>query len=366
MPLQHSRILVRLPREKGRSYAVIVEPGCLLRFPELIGSLAGSGTIFLITDSHVGRLYGRLLLRLFARHRSCVMIDFPAGEKSKSQAVLGMLHTAMLEAGVRRDSVVVALGGGVVGDLAGFAAATILRGVALVQVPTSLLAQVDSSVGGKVGVDHPAGKNLIGAFYQPSAVFIDPTVLQTLPKPEFRNGLAEAIKIAAALDPTFFLWLERHAPTLVPGNPGAMAGVIMRSVALKAEVVRKDERDAGVRQALNLGHTIGHALEAASGFTLKHGFAVSIGMAAEAKIARRLGYMGGRDVDRLLRLLQKLHLPTRIPFLRNRARFYGALAADKKGDVSGTKFTLPAGIGVCALGVNVGRDAIEAVMDERA
>lgn len=365
MPFQQSRIPVRLPRQEGRSYAVIVEPGCLLRFPELIASVAGSGTIFLITDSRVGRLYGRRLLGQCAHRRSCVMIDFPAGEKSKNPAVLGMLHTAMLEAGVRRDSVVVALGGGVVGDLAGFAAATILRGVALVQVPTSLLAQVDSSVGGKVGVDHPAGKNLIGAFYQPSAVFIDPTVLRTLPEAEFRNGLAEAVKIAVALDPTFFNWLERRARTLVPGNHRAMAGLIARSVALKAEVVRRDERDAGVRQALNLGHTVGHALEAASGFTLPHGFAVSIGMAAEAEIARRLGYMGKGDVDRMLRLLRKLHLPSRFPPLRNRSRFYRALAADKKGDVSGTKFTLPAGIGVCALGVDVGRDAIEAVMDTR-
>lgn len=366
MPSQYSRILVRLPREKERSYPVIIEPGCLQRFPELIGPAGGSGAIFLITDSHVGRLYGRVMLRLFARRGSCVMIDFPAGEKSKNLSVLWMLHAAMLEAGVRRDSVVVALGGGVVGDLAGFAAATILRGVRLVQVPTSLLAQVDSSVGGKVGVDHPAGKNLIGAFYQPSAVFIDPNVLQTLPKLEFRNGLVEAVKIAAALDPTFFLWLERHARTLVPGNPGAMTGLIARSVELKADVVRRDERDTGLRQALNLGHTIGHALEAASGFTLRHGFAVSIGMAAEAKIARRLGYMGGRDVGRMLRLLQILRLPTRIPPLRNRARFYRALAADKKGDLTGTKFTLPAGIGVCALGVDVGRDVIEAVMGERA
>jgi 3-dehydroquinate synthase len=238
--------------------------------------------------------------------------------------------------------------------------------VALVQVPTSLLAQVDSSVGGKVGVDHPAGKNLIGSFHQPRAVFIDPTVLRTLPRPEFRNGLVEAVKIAAALDPDFFLWLERHARTLLPGNSGAMAALITRSVELKSQVVRTDERDLGVRQALNLGHTIGHALEVDSVFSLRHGFAVSIGMAAEARIARRLGLMGERDADRMLRLLQMLRLPTRIPRLRSRSRFYGALAADKKGDVSGTKFTLPAGIGVCALGVDVRRDTIEAVMDGRS
>lgn len=323
--------------------------------------------LFLITDGRVGRLYGRSLLGRFAR-RDCpsVMIDFPPGEKSKNPAVLGFLHTAMLDAGVRRDSVVVALGGGVVGDVAGFAAATILRGIRLVQVPTSLLAQVDSSVGGKVGVDHRAGKNLVGAFYQPSAVFIDPTVLRTLPASEFRNGLAEAVKIAAAIDPGFFRWLERHARDLRPDNPSAVGVLIGRSVELKALIVGRDERDRGARQSLNLGHTIGHALEAASGFTLRHGFAVSIGMATEAMIALRMGAMRRREVERLLRLLRALRLPTRLPRLRNRRRFFDALAADKKGSVAGPTFTLPAGIGTCAIGVQVPAAAIEAVMDGEA
>jgi len=292
---------------------------------------------------------------------SCVLIDFPPGEKSKNPSVLGMLQTALLEGGVRRDSLVVALGGGVVGDVAGFAAATVLRGIRLVQVPTSLLAQVDSSVGGKVGIDHPAGKNLLGAFHQPSAVYIDPTVLQTLPEAEFRNGLGEVVKIAAALDPEFFRWLEQHAMEILSGKAVVLRGLIARAVRLKALVVEKDERDSGVRQSLNLGHTIGHALEAATGFTLRHGFAVAIGVAAEATIAHRMGYLRGADLRRILHLLRRLHLPTGTPRVRSRKRFFDALAADKKGVATGIRFTLPAGIGCCALGTEVPRAIIEEV-----
>ncbi len=366
MPHQQASILVQLPPAAARSYPVVIEPGCLEKLPGLLRSTVRAGSVFLVTDTRVRRLYGRSLLGLLARSGfPTVMIDFPAGEKSKSPAVLSLIQTAMLEAGARRDSVVVALGGGVVGDVAGFAAATLLRGVPLVQVPTSLLAQIDSCVGGKVGVDHSLGKNLLGAFHQPSAVFIDPLVLRTLPDPEFRNGLAEAVKIAAALDPDFFLWIERHAHELARDRVAAVRTLIARSVALKADVVRKDEKDTGVRQSLNLGHTIGHALEAASGFTLRHGFAVAIGMATEAKIAHAMGYMRRRDVDRLLGLLRALHLPTRVPPMRIGTRFFNALAADKKAVASGTQFTLPAGIGCCALGVEVPGAFIAAAMGVR-
>ncbi len=260
----------------------------------------------------------------------------------------------------------VALGGGVVGDLAGFAAATVLRGLPFVQVPTSLLAQIDSSVGGKVGVDHRLGKNLLGAFHQPSAVFVDPTVLRTLPESEFRNGLAEAVKIAVALDAGFFRWLERHAAGLAPDRTAVVRELISRSVELKALVVRRDERDRGVRQSLNLGHTIGHALEASSGFALRHGYCVAIGMVVEALIASRMGYMRPAEVRRLVRLLKAVRLPTRMPAIRSRARFYGALAADKKSVSSGVRFTLPAGIGTCAPGVEVPGSIIEEATGIRA
>ena len=350
-------IHAHLPQSAGRSYAVHIEQGCLGRLPRLLQ--ARGERIFIVTDSRVRRLYGSRLLREIAHAGlPALMIDFPEGEKSKNAGVLGLVQTALLEGGVRRDSLVIALGGGVVGDLAGFAAATVLRGVGLVQVPTTLLAQVDSSVGGKVGVDHPAGKNLLGAFYQPSAVYIDPSVLDTLPDREFRNGLAEVVKIALALDPRFFRWIERHGKGLRRGSP-LVRHAIEQSVRLKALVVEKDERDGSVRQSLNLGHTIAHALEAASGYALRHGFAVAIGIAAEAALARRMGYLSGRDLGRILALLRVLRLPWRFPRLRSRATFFGALGVDKKSMASGLRFTLPAGIGCCALGAEVPHALIE-------
>jgi 3-dehydroquinate synthase len=355
-------IIVRLPPGPQRAYSICIEQGCLEKLPRLLP--ARGERIFIVTDSRVRRLYGRgLLRRLTDVGLPAIMIDFPAGEGSKNAGVLSLVQTALLEGGLRRDSVVLALGGGVVGDLAGFAAATALRGVTLIQVPTTLLAQVDSSVGGKVGVDHPAGKNLLGAFYQPSAVYIDPSVLDTLPDREFRNGLAEVVKIALALDPRFFRWIEQHRKELRGGSP-LVRHAIEQSVRLKALVVEKDERDASVRQSLNLGHTIGHALEAASGYALRHGFAVSIGLAAEATLARRMGYLSGRDLGRIVALLRVLRLPWRFPRLRNRATFFGALGVDKKSTASGLRFTLPAGIGCCALGVDVPHALIEELAGE--
>jgi 3-dehydroquinate synthase len=317
------------------------------------------GKIFIVTDATVRRLYGRSLLDAFDQAGfESLMIDFPAGEKSKNSTVLGLLQTAMLEGQVRRSSVVLALGGGVVGDIAGFAAATVLRGIRFIQVPTTLLAQLDSSVGGKVGIDHPAGKNLLGAFHQPAAVYIDPTVLRTLPDVEFRNGLAEAVKIAVALDAVFFRWFEKHVGKLARRETKSVSDMIERAVGLKALVVQKDEREGGLRQSLNLGHTIGHALEASTGFTLRHGFAVAMGIVAEAKIALRLGYLAPGQLRRIVSLLARLHLPIRIPPV-NRSQFLDALSADKKNVGSNWRFTLPSGIGMCALGVEVPIETVE-------
>ena len=209
--MRHS-ISVKLNRTTDRSYTITVERGLLSSVPALLFRMFGRTGYYIITDSTVARIYGRALLRACADcDLNTLLLDFPAGEPSKNADVAGALQTRLLQHGIRRESVVVALGGGVVGDVAGFVAATVLRGVRYIQVPTTLLAQVDSSVGGKVGIDHPSGKNLIGAFHQPSAVFIDPDVLRTLPKAEFRNGLAEMVKIAAALDKEYFAKLERAA-----------------------------------------------------------------------------------------------------------------------------------------------------------
>ncbi len=348
------RIPVHLERARDRSYKVTVSAGILKRLPGILARTWPGRRLFVITDNHVGRLYGRTLLRgLVSAGADSVLLEFKQGEQSKNAGTAYLLHTQLLRGGARRDSLVVALGGGVVGDLAGYVAATVLRGISLIQVPTTLLAQVDSSVGGKVGIDHPVGKNLIGAFHQPVAVFIDPTVLSTLPEEEFRNGLAEIAKIAAGLDVTFFGRLEKMAPGLRKTDAKQLSWLIARAVGLKAAVVEKDEFESGLRKVLNLGHTIGHAVEASSGYTIKHGAAVAIGMAAESAIAVRLGLMPEGDRERLMDTLHALKLPTAFPRIQKREHFLAALAADKKSRADGIRFVLPSALGSSALDVDV-------------
>jgi 3-dehydroquinate synthase len=257
-------IKVRLADSADRSYSILIRQGLYKELPGLLEELVGKRRVFLISDTTVSRLYGDTLLRLIRRHRlDATLVSLPPGERSKNPENLLRLQSALLRGGVQRDSFVVAFGGGVIGDLAGFVAATVLRGIRFIQVPTTLLAQVDSSVGGKVGVDHPLGKNLLGAFHQPSAVYIDPALLQTLSDKEYRNGLAEVVKIAVALDRRFFEYLERNIEPINARDVHTLAFMIEKAVGLKAAVVEADEHETGLRKALNLGHTVGHALEAA-------------------------------------------------------------------------------------------------------
>lgn len=348
------RIPVHLSHTHDRSYEVIVSAGILSRLPGMIARRWPERKFFVIADSRVGKLYGRDFQHgLTAAGVDSSVLLFKQGEQSKNAGTAYHLQTQLLRSGVKRDSLVIALGGGVTGDLAGYVAATVLRGIGFIQVPTTLLAQVDSSVGGKVGIDHPVGKNLIGAFHQPRAVFIDPTVLATLPEEEFRNGLAEIAKIAIALDAAFFRRIERIAPRLRKKDIRQLSWLIARAVGLKAAVVEKDEREAGLRKVLNLGHTIGHAVEASSGYTVKHGEAVAIGMVAESEMAVRLGLMPERDRARLMKTLRALKLPTNMPRIQKPGHFLEALAADKKSRAGGLQFVLPSQIGSSALNVSV-------------
>lgn len=349
-----TRITVRLDAPRDRSYAVEIRPGLFSSLPDLLTGDARGGRIFIITDTTVARLYARALLRRLPESTATpLMLVVPPGERSKNERTAYRLQSRLLREGIRRDSLIVAIGGGVVGDLAGFVAATVLRGVRFVQVPTTLLAQVDSSVGGKVGIDHPAGKNLIGAFHQPRAVYCDPLVLRTLAPREFRNGLAEVIKIAAALDPDFFAAIEANAPRLSRTNSRMLTTLIATSVGLKAAVVESDEREAGLRATLNLGHTIGHALEASAAYALRHGEAVAIGLATEARIAEEMNLLRAHDRDRLITTLRKAGLPTELPGNLRKSAFIKALALDKKGDAAGPRFVLLRSIGRSALGVTV-------------
>lgn len=347
-------IQVKLSGSRDRSYRIHIRPRLLAELPGILRKQFRDRSIFIITDSQVAGLYGGTLQQRFASlGLDVLMLDIPSGEQSKNFRVVHSLHTQLLEAGIRRDSVIVALGGGVAGDVAGYVAATVLRGVSYIQVPTTLLAQVDSSVGGKVGIDHPLGKNLVGAFHQPEAVYIDPEVLRTLPATEFRNGLAEVVKIAAALDKKLFTFIERNSRRILKHDMKVLTALITESVGLKASVVSKDERESGLRKVLNLGHTIGHAVEAGMKYEINHGEAVAIGLAIEARIAWGMGILPAPEYERLSALLTGLNLPTHLPGKLNKARFRRALALDKKSDAVGVKFVLLKAIGKSVVGVNV-------------
>jgi 3-dehydroquinate synthase len=259
-----------------------------------------------------------------------VPLVFPAGEPAKSRATWERLTDALLAAGYGRDSAIVALGGGVTGDLAGFVAATYMRGVPVVQVPTTLLAMVDSSVGGKVGVDTPAGKNLVGAFHAPAAVIADPLTLGTLPDRDYRAGLAEVVKHALVADAVHLAWLEEHTVAILRRDPEPLTQLISRSVQLKANVVAEDERESGRRAVLNAGHTVAHAIEHATGYGIRHGEAVALGLVAECRLGEALGVTAAGTADRIAALLGRLGLPVVLEECPPVASLTAAMQADKK------------------------------------
>jgi 3-dehydroquinate synthase len=273
------------------------------------------------------------------------VLTFPAGEESKSRESWARLTDLLLERRYGRDSGLVGVGGGVTGDLVGFVAATYLRGVPYLQVPTTLLAMVDASVGGKTGVNTPAGKNLVGAFFPPVAVIVDPLVLRTLPDREYRGGLTEAVKHGLIADATYFAWIESNLSSLVHRDPGCLTHLVRRSVEIKAEVVSGDEREAGRRVILNAGHTVAHSLERVSGFRLPHGEAVALGLIIECAIAEHLGMAGRGLRERVASLLGRLGLPTRYPGPLDGEALLTAMGHDKKNREGDIHFALIAEIG---------------------
>ena len=298
----------------GRGYAIHIGSGLLGRADLFVPHL-GSGRVAIVTNETIAPLYaGRLETTLRAAGASCLTIALPDGEAFKTLEGLNRIFDALLSASADRRTVIVALGGGVVGDIAGFAAATFQRGVPYLQVPTSLLAQVDSSVGGKTAVNHPLGKNMIGAFYQPRAVIADTDTLRTLPERELGAGLAEVVKHAALRDARFLDWIEDHAVALRARDPDALAHAIRRSCEIKAQIVAADERESGERALLNFGHTFGHAIESALGHgTWLHGEAVAAGMVLAARFSVRQGRLEPRAAERLVALLEVLGLPVAPP-----------------------------------------------------
>lgn len=324
-------------------YPVYVEAGAIARLEALVDRHLGTARTALVADAAV---YALLQAgRLGRGPWSGPALTFPSGEPSKTREQWSRLTDALLNEGYGRDSALVALGGGVAGDLAGFVAATYMRGLPYVQVPTSLLAMVDASVGGKTGVDAPEGKNLIGAFHPPVAVVADPRVLATLSDRDFRGGMAEAVKHGLIADPAYFAWLEAEADALLARREPALTHLVRRSVELKAEVVSEDERETGRRAILNAGHTVAHALELVSGYALPHGDAVALGLVAECALAERLGLAPRGLGHRVAGLLARFGLPVRLPAPVASDRLMAAMATDKKNRGAQVRFALPRAIG---------------------
>ena len=329
----------RVPVALGdRSYEILIQPGLLSHIGHILKSTDRTGRVAIVTNPVVNQLYGHVVLRALRKDGfSPFVILIPDGEKAKTVQWLAKIFDALVAQRLERQDMILALGGGVTGDVAGFAASTYMRGIPFVQVPTTLVAQVDSSVGGKTGVNHPQGKNLIGAFYQPKMVVIDPHVLKTLPSRQWIAGLAEVIKYGVIADELFFDYLEQHVEEIRDQADDEILHVLRRCCEIKADVVGSDEREAGRRRILNYGHTVGHALEAWGRYRKWiHGEAVGLGMVQEASIGQYLGTCTRDVVERQVDLIKRVGLPTVIPKQIKFRDLWQAMQHDKKvikGDI---------------------------------
>jgi 3-dehydroquinate synthase len=353
-----------------RSYDILIEPGLIRRAGSLLSPYARSGRIVIVTDHNVGQAaLPPLVSALAEAGMTADVITLPAGEATKSWDMLAHLSNELLAREVERKDYVVALGGGVIGDLVGLACAILKRGCNFIQVPTTLLAQVDSSVGGKTAINVPAGKNLVGAFHQPALVLIDPEVLDTLPERECRAGYAEVVKYGLINDFAFFEWCEANGPALLAGDRAHQVYAIEKSVRAKAEIVAADERETDdLRALLNLGHTFGHALEAETGFseTLLHGEAVAAGMALAFRFASSRGMVSGQDATRVSGHLERVGLPTGLKSAgvrANGATLVAHMLHDKKMSAGTLPFILPHAIGNCFVDRGVALAEVEAFLD---
>ncbi|MEX1033284.1 MAG: 3-dehydroquinate synthase [Cellvibrionaceae bacterium] len=344
-----------------RRYPIYIGPGVLndgsLLHPHIRGK-----QVCIVTNTTVAPLYLGPVQAALAGYQVAV-VELPDGEQHKNLLTLNQIYDALLAAGHHRTTTLIALGGGVVGDMTGFAAATYQRGVDFIQIPTTLLAQVDSSVGGKTGVNHALGKNMIGAFHQPRAVIADTAVLGSLPKREFAAGLAEVVKYGLIADTGFFAWLETELDALLNQDPDALAYAIERSCAIKADIVARDERETGIRAWLNLGHTFGHAIETAQGYgNWLHGEAVAAGMIMALDLSRRLGWLDRSVQQRLQVMLSRIGLPNRPPQI-DEARFISLMAGDKKVLDGKIRLVLLEDIGRVVVTTDVPRALLKATLN---
>lgn len=346
-----------------RSYSICIGPGILDGLGRAVRDF-GFSRVAVVSNPTVYGIYGeRVLGPLKAAGCGAAYVTVPDGEEYKELLWAYYLYGELLRLRLDRSSALIALGGGVVGDLTGFVASTYMRGIPFIQVPTTLLAQVDSSVGGKTGVNHPLGKNIIGTFHQPVLVWADVETLKTLARRELLAGMAEVIKYGVIRDPEFFHFLEDRRDDILGLEPGAIAQVIRRSCEIKAEVVSSDEREAGLRAVLNYGHTVGHAIETATGYSsYLHGEAVAIGMCAEAHLARLLGSLDSASEERIRSLVRSYGLPDRVPPGIEPERLIASMELDKKAVAGTLRFVLPGRIGAVTVEAVGDRSKIAAAL----
>lgn len=347
-----------------RSYDIIIGNGLLDSIGARLKTYGPSPKAALVSNPTVFALYGeRVTDSIKKAGFDLEHVIIPDGEEYKNLDTLKRIYDELLKHGLDRKSALIALGGGVVGDITGFAAATYMRGISYIQIPTTLLAQVDSSVGGKTGVDHKLGKNMIGAFWQPGLVLIDPVTLKTLPKKQLLAGLAEVIKYGVIYDSELFGFLEANRERILSLDEKAITYIIRRSCEIKAVVVSKDERESGLRAILNYGHTIGHAIETATGYTrYLHGEAVAIGMHLEAKLSQLLKGIDERQVFRIKALIDSYGLPSEIPKDINRDDIISSMQLDKKAVAGKLKFILPESIGAVKIREDIGEKSIAGLL----
>jgi 3-dehydroquinate synthase len=354
---------VQLKLDSG-CYNILIGSGLLRSAGRLVRDAGFEGRMVVVTDEDVANYYGNLVRQSLEENGfKTDLLTVPAGEEQKSLESAGRLYHLLSGIGAERSTPVIALGGGVIGDLAGFVAATFKRGVPFIQMPTTLLAQIDSSVGGKVAVDQGHLKNEIGAFYQPRLVISDIAVLHTLPKRELSSGLAEIIKHAVIADKDLFAYLENNIERVMALDEQALEEVIYRSVKIKAAVVMKDERDTGLRNTLNYGHTVGHAVETVSDFTLRHGEAVAIGMLAAGKISCKMGLWDNSGLDRLKKVIEQAGLPVKVPDF-NTEKIIEVMQHDKKVAGGRVKFVLLKSIGEVYVTDRVEMTLVREVLNE--
>ena len=359
--MKTKEITVKITEDK--EYKICIEKGILNNLSEHLSRVIENKRVIIITNSLVDSLYGaKLLFTLRKDGFNSDLIEVPDGEKYKTLSTAKYLYDELLKRKADRTTALIALGGGVIGDLTGFVAATYMRGLPLVHIPTTLLAQVDSSIGGKVAVDHPLAKNIIGSFYQPKAVYTDPEVLQTLSDKDIKNGMIEAIKIAVIKSPVFFGWLEKNIKQLLKKDNTLLYEVVKEAATLKTDIVLKDPRESGLRKILNFGHSIGHVLEVRAGYQdLNHGEAVALGMLIETKIACNRGMCSEEFEEKIKRILSFPHPSLSFPRKResksilnyikniNYNQFWETLTLDKKNSQGRVIFILPEAIGKVSL-----------------